>query len=202
MLNRILYGSCLIMGCVLLLTACDDKSPLGDATSKKQHSSAFEDEAPAAKTLSDVIGQISHTISSQHEIVTKSDMAKDALPFVGRYQTKIACQDKIINCEEGQSDIVLNLLPDGTAHRTIIHLGKITYASNLQYSQDKWFYDPKLHEIVVERGNGLKYFFNTQHKDQLILDASKVIAINKAFFEQGHPEPMGNYVLHKEQKDK
>lgn len=197
MLNHILYGSCFIMGS-LLLTGCGDKSPLDDTMSNKQHSSTLEDETPAAKTLSDVIGQISHTISSPHEIVTKFDMTQDALPFVGRYQTKIDCQDKIVNCEEGQSDIVLNLLPDGTAHRTIIHLGKITYASNLQYSQDRWFYDPKVHEIVIERANGVKYFFNTQHKNQLILDASKVIAINKGFFEQGHPEPMGNYVLHKE----
>lgn len=201
-LNRVPYGLCLLLSNLLILIACNDQSPLDDSMKSKGNSVSLEEDrdVQSAKKLSDVIGGISHTMTPHHETTVKTTISKEAMPFVGRYQTKIACSDKIVHCNNGKTDIILNLLADGTAHRTIIHLGQITHAENVQYSKDKWTYDPKNHEIVLERGNQVKYFFNTDHKDQLILNASKVISAkeNQAFFKKGNPKPMHNYVLNKD----
>ncbi|OTG85627.1 hypothetical protein B9T31_10725 [Acinetobacter sp. ANC 4558] len=202
MQNRMSYSLIFIIGSLLTLTACDDKSPLEEVeTAKESISVQMEDGVPAAKRLRDVVGHVNHTHFSHDDHSKEVTLSDDAKPYIGRYLIKVDCTDKIVNCEGGSADIILNLLADGTAHRTIIHLGKITYASNLQYSEDKWFFDSKTKEVVLERANGVTFFFNTDHPNQLIMNAKKVISgteKNRKYFANGYPKPLRNYVLTKE----
>lgn len=185
------------------MSACDNKMPIENSLAKNQEEahSTENDYFISAKKLRDIAGQVNIPQNEQKEV---GHIPENAKPYVGRYQTKINCTDKIVYCENGSADIVLNLLPDGTAYRAIIHLGKVTFASNLQYRKDKWFYDENTHEIILERSNGVKFFYNVDSSGQLILNAKKVIngtEINRKFFESGNPEPLRDYVLKKEQSN-
>lgn len=120
-------------------------------------------------------------------------------PFVGRYHTEISCNDPIVNCTQGDAEFILNLLEDGTAHRTIVHLGKISTTTN-DYFDDHWTYDESEQQIIIHRSNGLFFFYNLDAEDNLIFNIPKTIdfnELNRAYFAEGNPIPLHNYTLQK-----
>lgn len=62
-------------------------------------------------------------------------LSKNAMPYVGRYRVDISCSDPYVGCERGTANFILNLLADGTAHRSIVHMGKIMFNSSHQDHQ-------------------------------------------------------------------
>ncbi len=50
--------------------------------------------------------------------------------FIGRYRTQIQCDGYFFPCETGKADFILNFLPDGTVHRSIVRLGKVFRKNN------------------------------------------------------------------------
>lgn len=56
--------------------------------------------------------------------------------FIGRYHANIPCEDDFVACEKGTAEFILNLLPDGTVHRSIIHYGKIFADRNATAGSD------------------------------------------------------------------
>jgi len=204
--NHVLYKSYFVICCCLGLIACDSKSPLEEPVSTTYNDAIVSREGdgdvfPATK-LRDAVSQMSHAINTNDKLM-EVNVTDEALPFVGRYKTNIDCMDKIINCDGGQANVILNLLPDGTAHSSIIHLGQISYSPNLQYARDLWYFDPEENEIVLERSSGVTFFFKADQSNKLIMDSHKVkysTPQNREFFDRGNPEPARDYVLIKEKK--
>lgn len=181
----------------LFISACDTKAPV-EVPINQEELHSEKDSSPAQKLI-DVAGQAA---IPQDEAETQINIPEIAKPYVGRYRTKVNCSDKIVYCDKGSADVILNLLPNGTAHRAIIHLGKVTFSSNELYRQDYWFYDEKNNEIVVERDNGVQLFFEVDPTGKLIMNATKVLTAterNRKFYEsRENPKPIENYVLIKE----
>lgn len=194
MLKQILYPLCLIILSLLTLTACDHQVTTATAVDHD-----IEQEASSANKLIDIAGRAN---IQQDEEGGVTQIAEQAKPYVGRYHTQISCRDKIVYCDEGNADLILNLLPNGMAYRAIIYFGEVSLLSNKQYRQDRWFYDEQQHEVVVERDNGMQLFFDIDTSGRLILNAEKVLtatAINRNYFAQpDHPKPKRNYILVKE----
>lgn len=184
---------------MLALTACDHarqvESPVSDEhvtlKSEKEKNNNAE-----GKRLTEVAGQA--TIPTVEQKKVENIIPKIAEPFVGRYKTIVSCDDPIVFCKEGTADFILNLLPDGTAHRTITYLGKITFASDKQYRQDRWLYDEKSHEIILSRASGVEFFYNIDQDKKLTMNLTKIAnatETNRQFFAEGNPFPQKAYVL-------
>ncbi len=45
--------------------------------------------------------------------------------YAGRYHTRISCEDNFADCETGEAEYILNLLPDGTAYWNVVHFGRV-----------------------------------------------------------------------------
>ena len=41
------------------------------------------------------------------------------------YHTRISCEDNFADCETGEAEYILNLLPDGTAYWNVVHFGRV-----------------------------------------------------------------------------
>lgn len=118
--------------------------------------------------------------------------------YVGRYQTVIDCEDQFVSCNQGTADFMLHLLEDGTAHRSVIHSGKITFHSAEQHRQDQWSYDSTRHQIILQRANGVKFFYDIPHEGQLQMNLEKTAHAtvkNRAYFTAGYALPAKAYTL-------
>lgn len=124
----------------------------------------------------------------------------NAQPFVGRYFTQISCQDKLVNCENGVADFIITLLPDGVAHRSIIHLGTIQFSSSRHYRQDSWSYDEEHHQIILHRASGVEFFYDIDLDGNMVMDLEKIAnatEINRRYFKKGGDFPDQAYILAK-----
>lgn len=135
-------------------------------------------------------------LKGSEDVKTVSEFLKR---FVGRYHVEISCNDPIVNCTDGDAEFILNLLADGTAHRTIVHLGKISTITD-DYFDDHWTYDDTQRQIIVHRSNGLFFFYDLDSDDNLIFNIPKTVdfnELNRAYFAQGNPIPLHSYTLKK-----
>lgn len=160
---------------------------------------ALDAESQKGRALLDVAlgqeGSISAKQSSNVGLV-----AKEALPYVGRYVTKINCDDAYVGCDSGEADFIVSLLPNGIAHRMIKHRGSITFTSNQQYRQDRWSYDPNVHQIILHRASGVDFFYDINSQKNIVMDLDKIANVtetNQQYFAEGNPMPMKAYVLEK-----
>lgn len=165
---------------------------------------AHDAEMQAKKELSHAEGLILAEIAGQatapafEKVLTSLTVEHEAEPYVGRYHVSVSCQDPFVSCDNGSADFVLNLLPDGTAHRTIIHLGTITFESVKQYRQDKWSYQPELEQITLHRASGVEFFYNIKDSHTIVMNIEKILNSsnqNIKFFSQGGAFPMKAYEL-------
>lgn len=192
--SSLFLASCLV---ILAITGCNSSSSTEalekyDAEMQSQKGISNEE----GRTLTDIAGQATVPVFEKHQ--TKSSIDEQAMPYVGRYYVSISCDDPLVSCESGHADFILNLLPDGTAHRTIIHLGTITFESHKQYRQDTWSYQPELKQITLHRANGVEFFYTMKDTHTMVLNREKVrnfTQTNIDFFAQGGAFPLENYVL-------
>ena len=148
------------------------------------------------RVLTDVAGKPVVPVLEEHSASHIVD--KVAQPFVGRYYVSVSCDDPMVSCDSGTADFILNLLPDGTAHRTIIHLGTITFESHKQYRQDTWSYQPELNQITLHRATGVEFYYNVTDQDTIVMNREKIRNFtekNIEYFNQGGAFPLQDYRL-------
>lgn len=182
-----------------MLAACE-QGDTGLSLDSKQLNAVVDDVEPR-----DQIGQSLNQIAGR-TILPEQQQTTDAsnqtnphsLAFVGRYRVAISCRDAFAGCDIGTADYILNLLPDGTAHRIFVHMGKVHLMSNQKELKDSWYYDVAQQHIVVIRGNGVGFYYQIDQDKNLVMDLEKIATAtenNKQFFAQGHPMPQHAYVL-------
>ena len=183
---------------MLCLTACDLNTNVQSPVVEDKSSSAKKEhitEELKAKKLTDVAGQAVVPVMQESE---KSFVPSEAQSYIGRYKVTISCDDAFVSCNEGTAEFIINLLEDGSAHRTIIHLGTITYASVKQYNKDRWSYDEKAHQIILHRASGVQFFYNIRSDKSLKMDLNKIAnatEVNQKYFREGGALPQKAYVL-------
>jgi len=216
-LSKMNIFSLLSMSTCLILSACDVSKPpdlqqgKGIVDHKNHRYSENEKyitaEVDEGKKLTDIAGQAilpaSATIKNLDHDVTISHQAEE---FVGRYHAEISCEDPFVLCDHGKAEFIINLLPDGTAHRTIAYMGKMTYenreiSSNRSYQKNTWSYDPDQKEIIVNRGDGSQFFYTVNADHNLVINLNKILnssEMNKKYFsDKNNPAPENAYVLKK-----
>ena len=198
--KKLINRSALFLASLLVLfelTACNQSSSTEelekyDAEMQSQKGTVSED----ARTLTEIAGKATAPVVEKTQ--TKSTIDEQAMPYVGRYYASISCTDPLVSCESGNADFILNLLPDGTAHRTIIYLGTITFESHQQYRQDTWSFQPELNQITLHRASGVEFFYTVQDHHTMVMNREKIRNFtqkNIDFFAQGGAFPLENYVL-------
>lgn len=182
---------------ILLLSQCDHAKSV-DQLEKYETEMSVKVGAisPEGLALAELAGQA--TVPMIEKSVIQANIDHTAQSYVGRYHVSISCQDPMVSCQSGTADFILNLLPDGTAHRTIIHFGTITFESIKQYRQDAWSYQPELQQITLHRANGVEFFYNIKESDRTIMNLNKIRNFskrNRDFFSQGGAFPLHAYEL-------
>ncbi len=197
------YGYCVLVAMFTALVGCN-KSLEDSVAEQIQPATEATDLAVSnieGKKLTEVAGQATLPVATKAIEETPHTIPQSAEPYVGRYQTVIRCDDPFVACEKGTADFIVNLLADGTAHRSIIHLGQITFASDVQYHQDHWSYDLEHHQIILHRGNGVEFFYHIDPDQNLVMDLAKIsnqTKRNRQYFAQGNAFPKYAYRLVKE----
>ena len=190
-----MWCSCVIS---ILPIACSSSDALPEVdtihASKDEANNAFQE----SNKLKDLAGKatVPNTIEDSEATNLLTEEAKQ---YIGRYRVEIDCTDPFVACSEGTANFIINLLPNGVAHRSIVHMGKITFASSHQYRQDHWSYDAIHHQIILHRESGVQFFYFIDHENNIIMDLDKIAhatAINKKFFNT-HPLPKHAYLLKK-----
>jgi hypothetical protein len=198
-----------------LLSACDSSKSNNkqQSVSDSQNSSselALQEEIQAlpasdGKKLSEVAGQA--TLPAMADVKSfgpqSETLASKAEEFVGRYHVQMSCEDPFAKCEKGNAEFIINLLADGTAHRTFVYMGKMTYEntdvkSSRSYQKNTWIYDEVQHEIIVNRIEGIQFFYKVDEKNNLVMDLDKILngtEENRLYFKQHHTAPTKAYVL-------
>lgn len=212
---------CLSLCLSFLLSACDQQHPdlaidteqntqLVDtaaiqAAPQSSISSALENE-DQGKKLTDVAGQATIPALDNQTAHRKSKMSAQQLKYVGRYHTQINCSDDFVRCEKGNAEYILNLLPDGMAHQTIIYSGRvysdaINHANMIQsYRKDTWSYSN--HEIIVHLDDGAAFYYSVDPQQNLVMNVDKILKANNKnnrFFKQQYPASGKTYILTKSQ---
>lgn len=196
--------TCSLSIIVFVLTACDIKSHIDFSKTETKESKKTEmvvsegySAGEQGHKLTDVAGQV---IMPAIEADTSSVVPENARKFIGRYSVTVSCDDPIVFCEQGSAQLIVSLLNNGTAHRTIIHSGKVTYTSD-HYRKAHWFFDEKNNQIVLERANGMRFYFNIDRNKNLLLDVAHLLdgtETNKKFYERGYPLPQKAYIMVRE----
>ena len=185
---------CMLLTTALVLTACEDKPVLDEVV--------FASQAKGGEDLRNSLSKVAgrggmEVVKDQYAILPLTEVAK---PYVGRYTVTIDCSDRFIRCNEGQADLVLTLLEDGTARRSIVYTGLVAFDNNLHYRKDSWSYDEIHHQIILHRDTGVEFFYNVTEENDLIMDLEKVIngtELNRKYFAEGNPVPAKAYMLKK-----
>lgn len=202
-----------LSACVLL-GACDSSTQSKENAFNQSTSNAItavsttdDQQVEQAKSLTQVAGRTASPHISEQEINSKvqKNIPKNAEKFVGRYHVIVDCHEKFSLCEQGKAEFVINLLKDGTSHRTIIFLGKMGYEKNANSSnrisqENTWKYNAETHQIEVDRGEGVKFYYGVNGKGDLVIDLDHIYADNKienGQFVDGSSVPSQEYVLKK-----
>jgi hypothetical protein len=179
---------------MLSLIACD---------SQYSSHNPIVDEVLRDKIAQQVEGQKLRQIASEVVLPVRSRVSngkvpEQARPYVGRYKFAMRCEDPFVDCEQGTAEFIISLLEDGTAHRSIIYLGTIQSASEDQYRQDVWSYNPNTHQIILHRASGVEFFYDIDRDGNIVMDLNKIAnatAINRDYFAKGNRFPTQAYKL-------
>lgn len=181
-----------------LITGCDHANKFQDL---EKHSEEFrqpeQQKSEEGKKLTDVAGRASLPPTNK-PTSHKLKLSKTAENIVGRYRVLIDCKDAFVQCEKGTAEFILNLLPDGSAHRIFVHMGKVTYAKSHEYREDAWVYDHALNQVILIRGSGIQFYYNVGEDGSLTMDLNKIANFtpeNRQFFAEGNPFPEQAYTL-------
>jgi hypothetical protein len=190
--------SCAVLITALFLSACEKKSSVDE----KIFTSETEDIENSVKEQSHSLSKVADR--GGVEIVTDEishfHLSEAAKAYVGRYTVRMDCSDRFARCTEGQADLIVTLLEDGTARRSIVHTGNVSFDANWYYRKDYWSYDEINHQIVLHRDTGVEFFYNISKEHHLIMDLEKILygtELNREYFAQSNPPPAKAYVLKK-----
>nr|WP_168381723.1 hypothetical protein [Acinetobacter indicus] len=192
-------SKCLWGICCLSLAACDPTFNSQEGEEAQPFTPVADlqvTEDVPSKRLSEVAGQ---PVFPSAEDADKAVVPEAALAYVGRYQVKISCEDAYVKCETGTADFILTLLPDGTAHRSIVYLGRVMAGAQMNYHLDYWMYDEAAHQIIVHRSNGVEIFYDIDGTQNLRMDLEKIATVstvNQQYFSR-NPLPAHAYYLEK-----
>lgn len=201
----------LLVICGLQLLGCQPKShsdaehePVAQSNEKTlANANLADEESPERGTkLTEVAGRA--TLPKEDSPI-KEEIPPYAQEFAGRYHAMISCDEHFVPCSKGEAEYILNLLPDGTMHRSIVHYGKVfadklaTDQRNTNYRKDTWLVNPEATEIIVQRKEGVNFYYKIIDRDHIIMDLEKINngngGRNKRMFEQGVPRPERAYML-------
>lgn len=121
----VLLGA-LMGGCDLSQSETRESSPLSQGQLPSLNNINYTDESlVTGRKLTEVAGRASLPVlqNEQNEEVRSTN-----LQYAGRYYTQVPCQDAFVNCGKGRAEYILNLLPDGSAHRMIATFGRVQLA--------------------------------------------------------------------------
>ncbi len=69
------------------------------------------------------------------------------------------------------------------------------------YKKNTWRYDAEHHQIVIQRVEGIQFFYTIDDQQNLVIDRDQILnasEINKRYFSgAGHHAPEENYVMTK-----
>lgn len=212
--HRKISSNNLVISCVLLLlVGCgqEQEQQAVQAASAPQATvvDATVHESKAA-TLADVISQ-SHLPHDTHKPYPQDGEQRISslqLSYAGRYYTTMSCEEALIRCQHGQVQYILNLLPDGTAHRMLVRPGRVyvRHEGPVQsYRQDLWSFDPETHEVIIHLREGVEVFYLVDQQHNLQMELDKTLNYdenNKQFFSIHYPAPSYAYKLTKDTTDK
>lgn len=202
------YGSVfgLLTLCCLSLLGCG-QPPASivthhDKSNTPAHRVSEEHEIRGHK-LTEIAG---HTTASPDSNLTQI-VPSYAQPFIGRFYAQVQCDGGFVPCREGNAEFILNFLPDGTVHRSIIQYGKVfaeksmVKDSNVNYRKDTWMVNPEKTELVVHRKEGLNLYYRIIDENHIVMNLAKILDEdnhqNQQLFSQGHPQPRHAYALTK-----
>ena len=157
------------------------------------------------KKLTDIAGQATIPVLDNQAAHSKtSKISQQQLKYVGRYHVQINCSDDFVRCEKGNAEYILNLLPDGMAHQTIIYSGRVysdalNHANMIQsYRKDTWSYHNN--EIIVHLDDGAAFYYSIDPQQNLVMNVDKILKANNKnnrFFKQQYPALGKTYILTK-----
>ena len=204
------FGQSLVLSiCVTALIGCDSHS---DKRLNQLKEVAVEKEGVTVTGANNVYGEKSESsklleaasktnapIAESNHIAPVPDYAED---FVGRYYTKVNCNDGFAPCKEGTAEFILTLLADGTVYRSILQHGKVfTFKNELEthdnsYQKDHWAINPERTELIVYRKEGVNLYYDIQDNVHLVMNVEKTQRLNQRPAEFKLPHV--SYVLKKD----
>ena len=193
----------------LSLSACD----INHTNSKDHSSPSSTDEenliknSTSTKTLDYMAGR---TFLPEENLDQTKKLSGISLQYVGRYHTRISCKDAFADCESGEAEYILNLLPNGSAYWNVIHFGRVgskdgakSTAVNQLCPDLNWKVDEREDELTIHCPlSKVNFYFKTDSRKRLIMNLEKLFysdyGKNREFLEQNYFVPKQAYVLTKE----
>ena len=203
----------LVVGAVMCLTlsACDinhtNSKDLSSASSNSTHEENLIKNSTSTKTLDYVAGR---TFLPEENLDQTKKLSRTSLQYVGRYHTRISCEDAFADCESGEAEYILNLLSNGSAYWNVIHFGRVgskdgakSTAINQLCPDLNWKVDEREHELTIHCPlSNVNFYFTIDSKKRLIVNLEKLFysdyGKNREFLEQNYFVPKQAYVLTKE----
>lgn len=195
----------------MALSACDanhaDSKDHSALATTSKHDNSLVKSTTAVKTLDDAAGR---TFLPDGALDQTSKISESDQQYAGRYHTRISCEDNFADCETGEAEYILNLLPDGTAYWNVVHFGRISNKDGAKSAvinrlcpSLKWKVDSAAHELKIQcPTSDVNFYFNIISKQKLIVNLEKLFysdyGKNREFLEQNYFVPTKAYVLNKE----
>lgn len=197
------------VGLCVLLSACDAKQSDRHTPENSLESITASDtqaKAEEGRRLTEVAGRTTLPSAIDNDKPSqKNPLPKQAQAYIGRYHVVVDCTEKFALCEKGKVEFVISLLKDGTSHRTLAYLGKMSYEknkgiTNRTYQHNTWTYNPETRQIEVKRAEGVNFYYDVTANGDLVIDLDKIYANNQVEngqFRDGSYVPTQEYVLKK-----
>ncbi|WP_374665372.1 hypothetical protein [Acinetobacter sp.] len=207
-----LCAGSLLAGCGKFSAPLDDPNSSASETVSAVNAKdavASETQPAPSRNLAQAAGQV--TLKAEQPQLNHQ-ISEQAKAYAGRYQASIPCDDGFISCKQGTAELILNLLPDGKAHRSIIHYGKIfadrpvSADGSTAYSKDMWTLGETDHQIIVHREEGGNFYYMIQDRDHLMIEMDKTRNAgdgkNQERSKHSDPKPAKTYVLTRDKDEK
>lgn len=195
----------------MTLSACDinhtNSKDHPTASSNSNHEENLIKSSASIKTLDYVAGR---TFLPEDTSDQTQKLNAASLQYVGRYHTRISCEDAFADCESGEAEYILNLLPNGSAYWNVVHFGRVgskdgskSAAVNQLCPTLNWKVDEKEHELTIQCPlSKVNFYFNLDANKRLVTNLEKLLysdyGKNREFLEQNYFVPNRAYVLTKE----
>ena len=183
------------------LNACDSQRPPHEQLMSSETASNPAQATPSLPAtvdghkLTEVAGQATLPKQNSSNVAVVDQLNTYELQFVGRYHTQMACEDSFVDCKQGDAEYILNLLPDGTAHRIVMHYGKVYSENGSQqkhryYRVATWAVNRAEKELVVYPQGGNPIYYDIERSDRLVMNLKKIRAAAQAHPHDSAEKPL------------